>query len=356
MISTEKRLSQRLQIALDLIRSSAAVYVVLHHTLRHADIGHFRILFSFGQEAVITFFLLSGFVIHLNERDRLSKIGCYASRRIFRIYPTLAISMLISVSIFLANKNPPSDLDPYNALCTIFALQDSGSLKPGTICNPFLGNEPLWSLSYEIFFYALYPLFFRLFKNHPRRAQHILGLLTIGLILIYAEFPSHFFLIPSYFIIWWCGAIIAEGYLNGKTHLGNIAATLGYRLISSVIWATIWLWIEGFKFTSTYPFLTVRHFFTAVALITLAHISDVRKIVYHFGKFAPRFWAWLSSISFGLYVFHYPILIQWHVARSPVGFFFSAILLAVIAHLGDRWINQKIRRRRRVNRSTLSPC
>ena len=75
------------------------------------------------------------------------------------------------------------------------ALQDAGNLKPGTICSPFMANSPLWSLSYELVFYAIYPLLLPLFLRAPKRVSHGIGFATLVLIALYAFAPSHFFLL-----------------------------------------------------------------------------------------------------------------------------------------------------------------
>lgn len=52
---------------LEAIRGFAAVYVVLHHVLPKTIMMYginLAVFFRFGQEAVILFFLLLGFVIH----------------------------------------------------------------------------------------------------------------------------------------------------------------------------------------------------------------------------------------------------------------------------------------------------
>jgi peptidoglycan/LPS O-acetylase OafA/YrhL len=63
-------LSPRVRALLDAARACAALYVVAHHVAKGYGFpgltGH---LLRFGQEAVIVFFLLSGFVIFANERS-----------------------------------------------------------------------------------------------------------------------------------------------------------------------------------------------------------------------------------------------------------------------------------------------
>ena len=62
---------------LEAIRGFASVYVVLHHVFGKGLIiagKDFSFLFRFGQESVILFFLLSGFVIQYYSAFRKTKV------------------------------------------------------------------------------------------------------------------------------------------------------------------------------------------------------------------------------------------------------------------------------------------
>jgi hypothetical protein len=48
------------------------------------------------------------------------------------------------------------------------------------------------------------------------------------------------------------------------------------------------------------------------------------------------------SILYGLYVFHYPLLIQWDFAQSPVGLVVSLLMLVGLSMLGDRYLDRVI--------------
>ena len=98
----------------------------------------------------MAFFLLSGFLIHANERHRLgSDRTAYLLRRGLRVYPTLLFAMGVSIVVASQQGELDQRFDTGELLCTLFALQDAAALKPGTICRPFMGNSPLWSLSYD---------------------------------------------------------------------------------------------------------------------------------------------------------------------------------------------------------------
>jgi peptidoglycan/LPS O-acetylase OafA/YrhL len=75
---------------LDAIRGFAAVYVVFYHFFGQAKLLPNiveKVIFSFGQEAVILFFLLSGFVIYVSvERSSKITFSSYFIKRFIRIY------------------------------------------------------------------------------------------------------------------------------------------------------------------------------------------------------------------------------------------------------------------------------
>ena len=127
-------LSQRMIVALDAARAAAAIYVVLYHlTLEHHLQHGIGMIFALGQEAVIVFFLLSGFVIFANERDRLTRPGGYYLRRFRRIYPPLIVAMLVSTLIYLDDGLFLESFKWRDLIGTLLMVQDisSGLRKAG---------------------------------------------------------------------------------------------------------------------------------------------------------------------------------------------------------------------------------
>jgi hypothetical protein len=116
---------------LDSLRGFASFYVVFHHTamtvyngyyLQKTSFGIYRpppgqteigklltylmALFSFGPAAVVFFFVLSGFVIHLRSATRLQQTGesgfhwsQYILRRARRLYPPLLMALALTAVI-----------------------------------------------------------------------------------------------------------------------------------------------------------------------------------------------------------------------------------------------------------------
>jgi peptidoglycan/LPS O-acetylase OafA/YrhL len=86
---------------LDAIRGAAAAYVVVYHARCFAQTS-IAPMMSFGPEAVILFFLLSGFVISYSSERRLCEPGgvrSYLVHRFRRIYPLFLVALALTISI-----------------------------------------------------------------------------------------------------------------------------------------------------------------------------------------------------------------------------------------------------------------
>ena len=122
---------------LEAVRGAAAAYVAFGHITQAP-------IFRFGQEAVIVFFLLSGFVIEYSCSNKLAfGFKAYFKRRFIRIY-----SVLICLFLVAALIERPHVLS-YPFLKVLFGnllmLQDFDLAKPNVIV-PTLFAGALWSL------------------------------------------------------------------------------------------------------------------------------------------------------------------------------------------------------------------
>ena len=145
---------------LDALRGMAALYVVIHHsitstfTLFSMNLAY---LFRFGEEAVILFFLLSGFVINFSfVKSRDKTFRTYFFKRATRIYIPLLIVLVLGYMVECYGAGQVVDAHPKDLLLNLMMLQDISSLKPNVVVDPYMHNSPLWSLSYEWWFYMLY--------------------------------------------------------------------------------------------------------------------------------------------------------------------------------------------------------
>lgn len=136
------------------LRGVAALLVVLFHfriyingVYSPENLG--EILFGSGAFGVDLFFIISGFIISLSTKKQTS-LSVFAIRRFFRIYPAFILTFIVgALTVYSAN--------PIEALLRsmFFIHQDYSQDAPGFGWN-ILG--PAWTLSYEIYFYAIFSL------------------------------------------------------------------------------------------------------------------------------------------------------------------------------------------------------
>jgi len=299
---------------LEAVRGAAAVYVVCHHTIpRDTEWLGYKIglMMSFGQEAVVTFFLLSGFVIAYSFAQSSNRsFARYFSRRFSRIYIPLAIVLLITWLFESIHTQRLVDPELVNLLGNLFMLQDLGSEYPGTFLLPYLGNGPLWSLSYEWWFYLLFfPLTAR-FAN--TRLLHVTayGIACVAAIayLFLPVFPLRVF---THFAIWWTGAYLAWLYIRGDhfKFIPLLPPILTLAFISTLHAINVWWYYQAhgqLPGLLPHPVGEFRRF-AFTLFIVLAGLVWLRFNAPLY-RWLLRPFAWFAPISYGIYICHDPVM------------------------------------------------
>jgi len=139
-----------LSIYLDLVRFLAAVCVVLYHS--------WPLLFPNshvkwpGHEAVVVFFVLSGYVIaHAAMRPGMTT-SVYAQHRIARIVPVAWLALLLSIPLTFVLPVPVT----WQSLAAsiwpnlLFIAQSGWAFIDAPL------NPPFWSLNYEVWYYIIF--------------------------------------------------------------------------------------------------------------------------------------------------------------------------------------------------------
>ena len=160
---------------LDLLRFGAAVVVLLSH-FGYERISDGRWLWvrdlNLGSDAVIIFFVLSGYVIaHVAARPS-STMGRFAFDRVTRLVSVALPALLLGFALdrFGASIAPESYAGWfYNplALSELLARGLSFTNEWGGMETRLGTNGPFWSLSYEAAYYALFAIAF--FMTGARR-------------------------------------------------------------------------------------------------------------------------------------------------------------------------------------------
>jgi peptidoglycan/LPS O-acetylase OafA/YrhL len=221
------KFNSSLSWSLDFLRWTAALLVIIshlrslmfvdYHSIESVTITDkiFYFLTGFGHEAVIVFFVLSGYLVG-GEFLRMPKTNrnfvTYFIKRISRIFTVFIPALIIGGIIDLLGSHWFNYHSIYDNAFHISAMNFSvvdrlnievllinlGMMQ--TSLGPTLGsNGPLWSLANEWWYYML-PLFsYLLIKSPAVLVQFVLGLSIV--ILLYILDLS----IILYFIIWLLG-------------------------------------------------------------------------------------------------------------------------------------------------------
>ena len=101
------KIGQQFSLYLDLMRFLAAVFVVLAHYIQYGVLDETVVRFvpDIGREAVIIFFVLSGYVIAYTTQSRRHSFREYMAARCARIYSVAFPVLLLAFAVvFIATQ------------------------------------------------------------------------------------------------------------------------------------------------------------------------------------------------------------------------------------------------------------
>jgi peptidoglycan/LPS O-acetylase OafA/YrhL len=213
--------------ALTGLRFFAAIAVVFYHyapAIRGVERlpGPLQNLIHRGPVALCFFFVLSGFVLAINYRDRA--MDSWKTRQAFwlarfvRLYPAYILAFLLFLPMALQKYVLHPATESVTAAHRTFVA--------GAILSPLLlqswtsysqaWNGPSWSLSVEAFFYFLFPyIALRLMRQRTVVAMTVTaGVWVVSLALVYADvtgyLPHQFFQSHiRYHPIFWAPCFVA---------------------------------------------------------------------------------------------------------------------------------------------------
>jgi peptidoglycan/LPS O-acetylase OafA/YrhL len=173
-------------VFLDLLRGLAALFVLADHWRNYFfvnfhEVGPHRVLLAVpytltaaGHEAVVIFFVLSGFLIGGTARRSLElgqwNWASYLTNRLVRLWIVLLPGLLLTllwdkIGVALEASGPAYLGDPPNHIMGSMARTDAATVFVGNllfvqkvIVPAFGSNGSLWSLANEFWYYVLFPL------------------------------------------------------------------------------------------------------------------------------------------------------------------------------------------------------
>jgi len=231
-------LARPLSLYLDCCRLLAALLVVASHYGPHGAITRYADGWvpNLGREAVIVFFVLSGFVIAYATDYKNPSLRAYAIARATRIYsvalPLLLAAFAASFALAWCGRVPAQQL--YEAakpwLYVPLHLLFMGELWTISEPPPLLG--PYWSLGYEVWYYVLFGAAFYL--------RGVRRVLAVGSLLLLVG-PKLWLLLP----VWASGVWL---YRWQKAHvIARRTALCG--------WVASFVLLAVFKLTGSDVFL-----------------------------------------------------------------------------------------------------
>ncbi|HJU44948.1 MAG TPA: acyltransferase [Vicinamibacterales bacterium] len=337
---------------LDALRGLLAVYVAIGHCRWLLWAGHSEWLaaphqpweaipayasaaFRYGREAVMVFFVLSGFFIHYQAARidrRPGTATAFYRRRWHRLAPpyyvALAVTLILDAigrtwwPVLYQARTGDALLDETFARggYTTASVAPAFVLLPSSLGRDFGSNGPLWSLAYEAVYYAAYPLWLRLRQRSALAAFAGVPLLCAAVPLL--PLGGFAVSVAFHYPIWLAGALIAErsvktGTSSRQPWIGGLMFVAGTLLHLSAA-GRVW------------PSLVAALLFGCGAVLLFAAASFPARLVG-----AAEY---LGLRSYTIYIVHFPVLalasawvIQSHGGRPLHGWLALAGAVACVA-------------------------
>lgn len=324
---------------LDLIRFLAAFMVVLSH-LRGSSFVEFGMLpdsqknivtiivyglLRFGHEAVLVFFVMSGFLVGGKTLERTIagtfNVKDYSIDRAVRIMlPLMGALILIFISNFIMGNHN----DYLQLVGNFFSLQ-------GILVGS--ASEPLWSLSYEVWFYILFGGICSFFTSEKDKRFWLLIILIISFI-VFTKLDY------IYLLLWIIGVII---YFYSPTKISKVKLSI-YLILT-------FLCLIGLQLSSGSRSINIKFIgsilnrdilqilfalFFALSMMQIINIVPKKRIFIRIDKIGTK----LALFSYTLYLTHFVFIRLFEYVGFPksklinltsVSFFFLQLFICLIA-------------------------
>lgn len=296
-------MNPQLSAYLDLMRIVCATAVVLSHLGNGHLVGGYLWPFTaVGNEAVMAFFVLSGFVIAFVTDQREHSVLTYAAARLARLYSVILPAMLLTLGLDAIGQtiNAQSYTNSHaiasgNSVAG-YALSAIMLSQSWELNQHFGSNGAYWSIPFEFWYYFIFGAFM-LLQGWARWLFSVLGAALAG--------PNILVLLP----VWLMGVAVYHLLQRHKPgHVALVAALGSLVLLAGMLWTDVTSFGK-----STFWGLTPdsRPWQYVVGLCFAVHIYGATELAKWLAK--PFVWfarplALLSGSTLALYLFHLPII------------------------------------------------
>ncbi len=332
-MSQQPRLAKRTSVHLDLIRGVSAVAVLLYHLrglyfvdyefLQHRTLMKTALyaVTGYGHQAVMVFFVLSGYFIGTSVMESVGKQQwswhVYLVSRITRLQLVLFPSLVLgAIWDQIGMRIPQAAPLYYDALYKFYVASVAmRSTVPvffwnffflQSVVSPVFGsNGPLWSLSYEFWYYIIFPaLFLAAVAGAGIRKRVLYAGLALFLLMFVG--PQ----IRLYFLIWLAGVLV--GRLQQITKFRSSSPLL--PLFGGMIFVGALAWSRTHMASTELATDCIVGFCFALWLyaLLLGSREDASPAYAHGAKK-------LAGFSYTLYLTHFPALLLLRGLINPRG-------------------------------------
>lgn len=302
---------------IEALRGFAALYIFVHHYATLARWNQFH-LGSYATVAVMAFFLISGFVIYRSSGVIAGSfsVSSFARKRILRILPAYLVALVLSYGVDNVIYGRPFNVSGF--LGNMAFLVESRSVR-GIFA--FHHNAPLWSLSYEMWFYVFFAVMVLAAGTRFEVLRRCaVGISVVGLVSMWIV-TNPVSLYAGAFVIWWAGAELAHEYnqTGGISWQGQLRSLASMVFIAALVTLRIVAWKAGVLGAARYSTTQLSHLVIVLILVLGAllwqgvHMLGFDAVIGPFRRIAP--------VSYGIYIFHFPIILfaaNQHVTGSAV--------------------------------------
>jgi peptidoglycan/LPS O-acetylase OafA/YrhL len=398
---------------LDAVRGLAAISVVFQHlgsTMLRKTFDNVHTHFDLGVYGVMTFFLVSGYIVPASL-ERRGDVRAFWIGRLFRLYPLCLVVFVGTVLL----------LGPFHAGgvdATVYSDPLRSSLANATMLQDLIGTKNglavMWTLTYEMVFYYLVTALFVV--GWQRRSAPIATVLGVAALLLGPVLPMSYLLRQTGPMGLTLGTLVVlalglTGLLSGRKLptragallLGAFALVLVFVNSRSVGYETLLILATMFSGTAIFRAeqRQIRRGWAVTTAATVLVCGVAVAAVYNKGANAGHTWTygpksfylpfaaawltfgaamllrnrrmpavlcWLGRISYSTYLVHVPLIaVMWlvidHTARphsAPqqlawmVGFFAVLLTLSQLTYryveLPGQNLGRRLTRRGRDNR------
>jgi peptidoglycan/LPS O-acetylase OafA/YrhL len=263
-------------------------------------IAGFYFVSGLSSEAVMVFFVISGFLIGGKNLER-AKTGSfyfnsYCVDRISRLYVVLLPAILIGYCLDVIGSSYFPEAGLYNLFSYhIITEHLETSILIGNLLmlqsfyTTVIGsNFPLWSLSFEFWFYLLFGLLIlSIFGSKQNKSKYWYLILSLIIVLIL----GYKFIL--YFLIWCIGLSVA--FLNKKIIKSPIIALIQFIIVLIM---------------SRFNVIAIQYLCDLLTAISFGiFLLSMKEVNNSFLCGTKKINSVLAGFSYSLYLLHYPLIL-----------------------------------------------